>query len=527
MTKLSYDIAVLACGFLIGMPAVEAAGRSQSPPATSGTASMEIPADIEFGDDPAPIAPRSADPTQSEATAAATDAEGLAQEIPADFDPAEATTEPNSSAAVDIDGLAPQEQSQQEEPHQENQIIDLALDDDERGSSESKRFTLKHEVSLKASGAAEIVNHRSAFRVEYSKFFLGSFFMQLDAKLNSFWSADHRAESEDKNALLETNTQEAFLQYSAEGGRTSIRAGVLRMIWGESEGGAITDEVSPRNFSELFFIPLEESRLGQGMINVDHFSAIGDWSFFYVPKPRFNKYSERGTEYFIDPLAGVAFVRDDPSGSSDDEFGMRWRKTFGQSDISVMAARLIDNDYVLRYDGTTAWGAPLVTRTRQRLTLAGMTFSHARGGYLFKGEVALKSPRGFNDAAFGVIEKDVLDTALGVTYSLGQSNTIGVEWVNSRVLGWDDRIVGVPQNSASLVINANLFFFNDTLSMNWLTFYSRPYTSYQSSLRTAYKWSDNLSIGMDLHFVDVPDRRNGLHIYRNQDQVVFRVQYQF
>ena len=432
----------------------------------------------------------------------------------------EVVPDPSPSAQTDDTAL-------KDESPQLRKLDDLVLDDDARGSPESKRFTLTHEVSLKASGSAETVNHRSAIRIEYSKFFLDSFFMQFDAKLNTYWSTDHRAEAEDENALLETNTQEAFLQYSADGGQTSVRAGVMRLIWGESEGGAITDEVSPRNFSELFLIPLEESRLGQGMLNIDHFSTVGDWSFFYVPKPRFNKYPDRGTEYFIDPFAGVAFVRDDPSDGSDGEFGMRWKKTFGQSDISAMTARLIDNDYVLRFDGETAWGAPLITRVRQRFTLSGLTFSHARGGYLFKGELALKSPRGFNDAALGVIEKDVLDSAIGVTYSLGQSNTIGVEWVNSRILGWNDRIVSAPKNSASLVVNANLFFLNDTLSMNWLTFYSRPYTSYQSSLRTAYKWSDNLSVGLDLHFVDVPDRRGGLRAYRGQDQVVFRIQYQF
>lgn len=426
---------------------------------------------------------------------------------------------PHSSA---IDKEAPDQASPAD-----YQIDDLGLNDDHGPAVKTTRFTLTHEASAKTDGSAGLVNNRSAFRVEYSKFIPDSFFMRLDVKVNSYWGSDHRARARDEAALLETNTQEAYLQYSAESGRTSVRAGVMRLIWGESEGGAITDEVSPRNLSELFLIPLEESRLGQVMLNIDHFSPIGDWSFFYVPRPRYNKYPERGTEYFFDPLAGVAFIRDDPSGDSKNEFGMRWKRTFGRSDVSVLAARLIDNNYVLRFDGLTAEGLPLLTRVGQRLTMSGITFSHVRGNLLFKGEAALKSPLDFNDVELVVVKKDVLDSSIGVTYALGYSNTIGVEWVNRRILGWNDRIVGVPENSASLVINANLFFLNDNLSVNWLTFYSRPYTSYQSSIRAAYKWSDNLSFGVDLHLVAVPDRRSGLRTYRDEDQLVGRIQYQF
>jgi hypothetical protein len=395
--------------------------------------------------------------------------------------------------------------------------IDLSTKDSD-SSSKDLRITLAHEISYRGPRESGVVNNRSWFRVEYSKFFMDSFYVHLDSKLNAYWSNDHRARAQDKRVLLETNTPEAFLQYSGAGGQTSLKVGQQRLIWGESEAGAITD---------LFLIPLEESRLGQFMVTLDRFTPGGDWTFFAVPRARFNKYPRARTAYDFDPFAGLADVRDESSRGKSHEYGMRWKKTFHGSDISFMAADLIDNDYAFRADGAGSEGRPLVSRLKQRFTLAGGTFNYARGKFLLKGEVAYKSPKPFNDASFRLIRKDVIDSALGLTYSLGQSDTVGLEIVNSHVLDWDDAIVGVPRNTNSLVLNTTLFFLNERLSANWLTVYRGPFTSLQSSLRTSYKWSDNTTFSVDAHLISARNRNSGLHRFHDQNQLVFRVEYKF
>ena len=130
--------------------------------------------------------------------------------------------------------------------------------------SAASRFTLKHEASYNTVKPEKTINNRSSFRWEFSKFFGNYFFFQFDTKLNAFWGNDHRGEAEDKDPLLETSTKEAFLQFSA--GDTSVKAGIQILIWGESDGGAVTDVISPRDYSELFFISLEESRTIRGSI---------------------------------------------------------------------------------------------------------------------------------------------------------------------------------------------------------------------------------------------------------------------
>ncbi|CAM4025419.1 DUF1302 family protein [Bordetella tumulicola] len=388
------------------------------------------------------------------------------------------------------------------------------------------RFTLGYELSALTNDWSELVNNRSWIRFEYSKFFSNNLYVRLDTKQNVYWSQDHRAEALDRTVYFENSTPEAFVQYSRPDGQTAFRLGVQRMIWGESQAGAITDEVSPRNLSELFLVPLEESRLGQFMLSVDHFSSLGDFTAFYVPRPRFNKYADEDTAYYLDPFDGQAYVHD-VVGSDRNEYGMRWRKAYSGSDVSLMAASLIDNDYAMRYDGVDADGRLHMTRLANRIGMVGGAFNYASGKFLYRGELAYKSGRLFSDANYQLVEKDVIDAALGFTYSLGGSNTIGMEVVNSHVVDWDSSITGIPRDTTSLVLDANLFFLNDMLSVSWLTVFTQPYTSIQTSIRTAYKWSDNLTYSLDLHALAVPDENNALYPFRDMHQVVLRAEYRF
>lgn len=432
-----------------------------------------------------------------------------------------------ASPDLDISEFDKMEETQAELPDL-NDTDGFSLDLPEGEGTEGPRhlrFSLGHEFSLRTRKPSDIVNNRTWGRVEYSRFFDGGFYARLDTKLNAYWSRDHRARAVDRTMKFEQSTPEAYLQYSPPSGRISMKLGVQRMIWGESEAGAITDEVSPRNLSELFFVPLEESRLGQMMVAVDHYSSLGDLTAFFVPRARFNKYPSSGSAYYTDPFGDQADVHDDLG--SRHEFGMRWRRATSGSDYSVMAASLIDNDPVYRFDGMDSDGRMRIAKQGQRFTMLGTAFNHAMGRYLLKGEVAYKTGKAFNNAELGLIRKDVIDASLGVTYSLGQSNTVGVELVNRHVLGWTPDVASAPRNTTSIVLNTTLMFLNETLTVNWLTIYNRPYTSWQSSLRTSYKWSDNLTYSLDLHAMRVSDERSGLYPNRRDHQVFLRAEYKF
>ncbi len=393
-------------------------------------------------------------------------------------------------------------------------------DDDSKLAAwlEPLRISLKHETSYKFASPKRVVNNRSSVRLEYSKPLTSNLFMRLDTKLNLHWGNDHRAKAKDENPFRELVTREAYLQSSF--GNTSFRLGYQILPWGVSEGGAITDEVSPRNSAEFFFISLEESRVGQPMLAMDHFGDSGEWTAFFVPRPGYNKYPDRGSEYDIPGAFDRNAPDDDWDNAGTYEFGARWKRSFGKSDISLMAARLIDNDYLVR---------------QQRFQMYGLTANVGIDNLLLRAEVALKQPRAFfarpaGSSDLSIVESDQFDSSFGFDYSPGGralSYSAEVTW--SRLLDWRDSIVGREQNEYSLVGSVSNRFFNNDLTLSWLTIYTRPYTSFQHKFLSSYLIDDNSTVYFELFYPDERDERSGTGTwpYRDQKQFVIRYQYQF
>ncbi|MBD8525909.1 hypothetical protein [Pseudomarimonas arenosa] len=378
------------------------------------------------------------------------------------------------------------------------------------------RVSLKHENSYKFASPKRVVNNRSSVRLEYAKPLTSNLYLRLDTKLNLHWSNDHRARAKDEDLFRELVTREAYLQSSF--GDTSFRLGYQILPWGVSEGGAITDEVSPRNSAEFFFISLEESRVGQPMLVTDHFGDSGHWTAFFVPRPGYNKYPDRGSEYDIPGAFDRRAPDDDWDNPGTYEFGARWKRTFGKSDISLMAARLIDNDYLVR---------------QQRFRMFGLTANVAIDNLLLRAEVALKQPRAYFALAAGsseltIVESDQFDSSFGFDYSPGgRALVYSAEVVWSRVLDWRSDIIGRERDEYSLVGSVSNRFFNDDLTLSLLSIYSEPYTSFQHKFLSSYLIDDNSTIYFELFFPDERDQRSGTWPYRDQKQFVVRYQYQF
>lgn len=381
---------------------------------------------------------------------------------------------------------------------------------------ESLRVSLKHEVSYKFASPKRVVNNRSSVRVEYSRALTSNLYLRLDSKLNLHWSNDHRARAKDEDPFRELVTREAYLQSSF--GNTSFRLGYQILPWGVSEGGAITDEVSPRNSAEFFFVSLEESRVGQPMLTMDRFGDSGQWTAFFVPRPGYNKYPDRDSEYDIPGAFDRNAPNDDWGNAGTWEFGARWKRTFGKSDISLMAARLIDNDYLVR---------------QQRFRMYGLTANIAVDNLLLRAEVALKQPRAFfarsaDSSDLRVVESDQFDSSFGFDYSPGgRQLSYSAEVIWSRLLDWKQGIVGRERNEYSLVGSVSNRFFNDELTLSWLTIYTRPYTSFQHKFLSSYLIDDNSTVYFELFYPDERDERSGTWPYRDQKQFVIRYQYQF
>lgn len=412
----------------------------------------------------------------------------------------------------------------------EDNAGNITFDYQPNGSGENTLWspltvTFSHEIAANPSESRELINNRSSMRLQYSNNFWRYFYGRIDTRGTLYLADDHRAEAEKKNILFDSATRELYLEVSR--GSHSARLGRQIVVWGESQLGIVTDVISPRDFSELFFITLEESRLGQNIIAYDNFSQVGTWNVFAVPNPRFNETPDEGTAYDTDPFAGRAVV--DNNLNRPTEYGIRWKKTVGNNDFRLMAAHLVANDPVFRATGTTASGLLKINRESQQYDMAGVAFNYSVGPWLVAGELAGKSALAFNTRGFDVVERDVVDSSLRVQRSLGKggSHRVGFEVSSRRVLNWRNDLLSTPRNSYSLGLTWNNTYLNDTLSVNVISEYDKPYTAIRHSLFITYNIDDNLSIDLNSFYVRVDDTRNELFPFRGQNNTVLRLNYQF
>jgi hypothetical protein len=382
------------------------------------------------------------------------------------------------------------------------------------------RFTLKHEHSYKTKEPTQTVNNRSSVRLEYSKFFGTYFYLQLDTKLNAFLESDHRAKAEEKNILYESSTKEAYLQSSFES--ISLKFGLQVVIWGEADGAAVTDVVAPRDQSELFFVSLEESRISQPMLVIDQFSEIGDWTLFYIPTAGYTKMPEKGTQYDLGFFDNFTIEADKDLEKNSDEVGIRWKKTFGKSDLALMAASLIENNYQYKMNPSGT-----LIKTKNRYQMLGLTFNYGKGAFLYKGEIAQKSKKVFNNTQYELIEKDVFDTAFSTEYSSSGGYTLFFSLINQRIVGWEAELTGTDEDSGSYIISWSDNYLNEDLSASVMATLNYPNDEKTVTLNVDYKYEDNLKFEVSFLKLEIKNEESQLKEYRDEERLTLKAQYQF
>ncbi|WP_438426455.1 DUF1302 family protein [Aquimarina macrocephali] len=381
------------------------------------------------------------------------------------------------------------------------------------------RLGIQYGFTYKAEKPDKIMNNRFSFRLEYSKSFLEYLSVHIDTKMFTFLKNDHRIRDEEDIVALEGRTREAYLQTSFN--KTSIKAGIQIVVWGESDYAIVTNEIGRLDYREPLSLNMDDLRIGQPMLTIDQYSSFGYWSAFFVPYSEFNEQPRKGTGYYYDPFDGkVEYLKEKQKGNFS-EYGLRWRKTFGKSDISIMAASLIDNQYALRMVNPD-----LITKSKQRFFMTGVTFNRAINNLLVKGEVAIKSEKAYNDASFQVVKKNALDASLGVDYSPNSTFTLSIEAVNYHIMDWSDQIQGIPRNNYIALLALSKQLMKNNLSLSWASMYNGPYTNFFNVLSASYNWNDHITLNFDALIPIVDDARSGFYPYRDQKQVAFRVLYQ-
>ncbi len=203
-----------------------------------------------------------------------------------------------------------------------------------------REFIFQHDLSYIFTDPSEVATNRSSLRFKWHRVFNELLNVHVDVKPLVYFGEDSYLDDKDKSIDSEFNIKEAYLQLSA--GDTSVTIGEKLVIWGESESTAVTDVISPQNQSDLVFTSLDESRISQFMLVIDHYVNQNQFTLIVNPDIKPNE----------DPPAGEAIegidILGDTYSEKSRELGFRWKSAIGRGDFSIMLADLVDNRSVLK-----------------------------------------------------------------------------------------------------------------------------------------------------------------------------------
>lgn len=180
--------------------------------------------------------------------------------------------------------------------------------------------------------------NRLAGHIRFQDAFAGGWLAQASAWGRLYLDGDYEHDNPARSNT-EWRLNEFFLQHS--GDNNSITGGRQTVVWGETIGLSVLDVVNTTEYRDLTVIDLEDARLNQWMLSWDRFSENGNFSSFINLYPEFNPLPIDGSPLFPGaPLRLSSFHRDEAIF----EIGTRWQRHFTGSDLSLMAARLYENN---------------------------------------------------------------------------------------------------------------------------------------------------------------------------------------
>lgn len=201
----------------------------------------------------------------------------------------------------------------------------------------NRKFIFQQDYAYVLSDPEGVASNRSSLRFQWNRIWNEKLYFHVDIKPIVYWSGDNALQESDNPPDADLKTKELYIKGSF--GDTTVVAGSKIVVWGESDSTAVTDVISPQNITDLVFTSLDESRISQTMLVVEHYAEQNQISLIINPDIKVD-------EGPIFASAGDAPAIETKKDNKWAEVGLRWKTVIGNGDFSLMAADLIDNGSV-------------------------------------------------------------------------------------------------------------------------------------------------------------------------------------
>jgi len=207
------------------------------------------------------------------------------------------------------------------------------------------------------------------------------YYRQEDPPVRYWEESDTESGVEIKEAFLDLQLSDAWW----------LKLGRQTVAWGESDTLTIVDIVNPRDLSIFGEFDLEDMRLPVSALKASYNAQTWLLELVSMVEYRRNRYANEYSDF--DPLIGVRnsgitvaeaknseFIVDDP------EYALRFYKIFNGLDLGIYLADYFEDAprYELHSNGEQ-W---VLSPSRDRVKMAGLSGALVRGSWLFKGEMA-------------------------------------------------------------------------------------------------------------------------------------------
>jgi len=317
------------------------------------------------------------------------------------------------------------------------------------------------------------------------------------------------------------------------------------VVWGETEGLAITDLINPRDNSLFFYKNLEDMRLGVTMTRFNYYWGENTLSLIAMHEFRPTRMAPEGSEFDWRPSLMEGFsllpysvkIGDHikPDIEREPEWGVRLMMPGAGYDIAFMAASIFDDDFGLKpvdkiFDLSGTLTGFTLDLEHKRYNMFGFTANKLADKFILKTELAYYEGKSFNamseEEIFPLVKRNVANGAIGFDYTHSDQLTIIFNHQVQRILDYDDKIMGREKVDLTFV-NFAFSFMNDTLKPNYTLFYIWDDDDYVHKAKVAYETTYGVNVAVGIDMITPSDEKSWIGKWKDTSRGWAELKYSF
>jgi hypothetical protein len=386
----------------------------------------------------------------------------------------------------------------------------------------NRKFIVQHDYAYVLSNPKGVGSNRSSLRFQWNRVWDEKIYFHVDIKPIVYWSGDDSVKQEDSVPDIDLKTKELYVKGSFAD--TTIVAGNKIVVWGESDSTAVTDVISPQNITDLVFTSVDESRISQTMVVVEHYLEKNQFTLIVNPDIK------------VDEGPVIASIGDAPEiekklDEKSAEIGLRWKTVIGNGDFSLMAADLIDNGGVDIYRIDAAGELNIANEFYKKYQMLGAAAN------LNYGDLAVKVEAAYNrDRAQQLKSEKVYYLGHPKGYGLSDEGllAVNVDYQENGIRDWSAGILHTYLRDGSesfeldkasyneIFLGVSNKFFHEEMTLGFNYQYTLETKAAIAQLSVQYNLYDDLTL--DFNLFDLDDLEGGSF---NQTSAIVRVIYSF